>query len=114
PLGHRLEQDRTPGDTPRNSRSAHSKRTPHRLKIELARKLGLDNTDGRGDPHWGWPDPRGTFDVAGFANTLSAAGLGDIPVMLEVYPRFEDDDRQVRDLLISSVEHCRPHFAPAG
>ncbi|MGH3754428.1 MAG: sugar phosphate isomerase/epimerase family protein [Pseudonocardiaceae bacterium] len=78
------------------------------------RLVHLDNTDGLGDPHWGWPDPRGTFDVAGFADTVRAAGLGEVPVMLEVYPRFEDDDKQVRDLLISSVEHCRPHFAPAA
>lgn len=78
------------------------------------RLVHLDNTDGLGDPHWGWPDSRGTFDVAGFADTVRTAGLGDVPVMLEVYPRFEDDDKQVRDLLISSVEHCRPHFAPVA
>ncbi len=76
------------------------------------RLVHLDNTDGLGDPHWGWPDPRGTVDVAGLADTLGAVGLADVPVMLEVYPRFEDDDKQVRDLLISSVEHCHPHFAP--
>lgn len=78
------------------------------------RLVHLDNTDGLADPHWGWPDPHGTVDVAEFADTLGAAGLGDVPVMLEVYPRFEDDDKRVRDLLISSVEHCRPHFAPAA
>ena len=78
------------------------------------RLVHLDNTDGLADPHWGWPDPRGTVDVAGFADTLGAAGLGDIPVMLEIYPRFEDDDKQVRDLLISSIEHCRPYFTPAA
>lgn len=78
------------------------------------RLVHLDNTDGLGDPHWGWPDPRGAVDVAGFADTLRATGLGEVPVMLEVYPRFEDDDKQVRDLLISSVEHCRPHLTPAA
>ncbi|MGH3867785.1 MAG: sugar phosphate isomerase/epimerase family protein [Pseudonocardiaceae bacterium] len=78
------------------------------------RLVHLDNTDGLGDPHWGWPNSRGTFDVAGFAETLGAAGLGGVPVMLEVYPRFEDDDKQVRDLLVSSVEHCHPYFAPAA
>jgi D-erythrulose 1-phosphate 3-epimerase len=76
------------------------------------RVVHLDNTDGLTDPHWGWPDPRGSFDVADFADTLHTAGLGEVPVMLEVYPRFEDNDKQVRDLLISSVEHCRPHFTP--
>jgi sugar phosphate isomerase/epimerase len=75
------------------------------------RAVHLDNSDGQGDPHWGWPHPLGDFDVAAFAATLTRAGLSDVPVMLEVYPRFEDDDTQVRDLLVSTVTHCRPHFA---
>ncbi|MGH3874891.1 MAG: sugar phosphate isomerase/epimerase family protein [Pseudonocardiaceae bacterium] len=78
------------------------------------RLVHLDNTDGFGDPHWGWPDPRGSVDVAAVADSLVRAGLGDVPVMLEVYPRFEDDDQQVRDLLVSSVEHCRRHFTPVA
>lgn len=77
------------------------------------RQLHLDNTDGHGDPHWGWPHPHGVLDVADLSRQLGEAGLGDIPVMLEVYPRFEDDSRTVRGLLRSSVQHCRPHFPPA-
>jgi sugar phosphate isomerase/epimerase len=69
--------------------------------------IHLDNTDRRGDPHWGWPDERGTVDVADLGVELRAAGLGDVPVILEVYPRFEDDDSQVRALIASSVTHCR-------
>jgi D-erythrulose 1-phosphate 3-epimerase len=69
--------------------------------------IHLDNTDRRGDPHWGWPDPRGRIDVGAVYRELIAAGLADVPVMLEVFPRFEDDDDAVRDLLISSVAHCR-------
>lgn len=73
-------------------------------------QLHLDNTDRSGDPHWGWPHPCGTLDVASLAASLAHAGLSDLSVMLEVYPRFEDDSDTVRRLLISSVRHCRPHF----
>lgn len=86
---------------------------------EWVRELGghircvhLDNADGHSDPHWGWPDQRGTVDVAAFARELTDAGLGEVPVMLEVYPRFEDDTDQVLALIAGSVEHCRPHFPP--
>ncbi|UGQ10500.1 sugar phosphate isomerase/epimerase [Yinghuangia sp. ASG 101] len=78
------------------------------------RLIHLDNTDGLGDPHWGWPHPQGTFDVARFGRALLAADLGNVPVMLEVFPRFEDGDQNVRDLLISSVAHCKAEFAAAG
>ncbi|RAS59419.1 sugar phosphate isomerase/epimerase [Lentzea atacamensis] len=78
------------------------------------RGLHLDNADGHGDPHWGWPHPDGTVGVADLAHQLTQAGIGDIPVMLEVYPRFEDSSSAVRELLRSSVEHCRPHFTPAS
>lgn len=71
------------------------------------RMIHLDNTDRKGDPHWGWPHEHGTVDVATFGADLRAAGLGEIPVILEVYPRFEDDDQQVRELITSSVRHCR-------
>ncbi|GAA3742327.1 sugar phosphate isomerase/epimerase [Plantactinospora mayteni] len=72
--------------------------------------IHLDNTDRQGDPHWGWPHERGRFDVADFAARLDVAGLADIPVMLEIYPRFEDDDDQVRATLLSSVAHCTPYI----
>lgn len=78
------------------------------------RMVHLDNTDGQGDPHWGWPDERGTFDVAAFGRSMRAVGLGDVPVMLEVYPRFEDDDEAVRELIVSSVRHCRAELADGG
>ncbi|MBI1758170.1 MAG: TIM barrel protein [Actinobacteria bacterium] len=83
----------------------------HRLGSRI-RQIHLDNSDGNGDPHWGWPDARGSFDVAGLAEQLRGAGLGDISVVLEVYPRFEDDSGHVLDLIRSSIDHCRPHFAP--
>jgi len=75
------------------------------------RLVHLDNTDGLGDPHWGWPHPQGSFDVADFARRMRHAGLAEVPVVLEIYPRFEDDDEQVRRTLISSVNHCKAQLA---
>ncbi|WP_256804770.1 sugar phosphate isomerase/epimerase [Frankia sp. ACN10a] len=70
------------------------------------RLVHLDNTDGLGDPHWGWPHPLGGVNVADIGADLRDFGLGDVPVVLEVYPRFEDDDDQVRRTIASSVAHC--------
>lgn len=79
------------------------------------RQIHLDNTDGHGDPHWGWPHPQGTFDVGALARCLADNNLADLSVILEVYPRFEDDSTEVLKLIASSVEHCRAHFpTPAG
>jgi len=74
----------------------------------------LDNTDRHGDPHWGWPDPRGCVDVTEVGRHLADAGLAEVPVMLEVFPRFEDDDETVRKLIVSSVTHCRQALAAAA
>lgn len=69
--------------------------------------LHIQNTDFQSDSHWGWPDHRGLFDVAGFAHQVHAAGLDDIPVFLEVFYPFELADEDVLRNITSSVEHCR-------
>lgn len=75
--------------------------------------LHLQNFDRRSDAHWGWPDPRGDYDVAGFAAAVRAAGLDGLPVFLEVFYPFELDDDAARANLASSVEHCRRALAEA-
>ena len=74
------------------------------------RQIHLDNTDGQGDPHWGWPHRQGTFDVGALARCLAENNLADVAVILEIYPRFEDPSTHVLKLIISSVEHCRAYF----
>ena len=80
------------------------------------RMLHVDNTDRHGNPHWGWPHERGGVDLAPIAASARAAGLGDIPAILRVRPRFEDDDEQVSRALAASVAYCREHLGatPAG
>ncbi len=71
----------------------------------------LQNTDFQSDSHWGWPDKRGLFDVAGFANEVHQAGLATIPTFLEIFYPFELADEAVLANVTSSVTHCRRFYA---
>lgn len=80
----------------------------------LGRSIGafhLQNTDFQSDSHWGWPDKRGLFDVAGFANDVQEAGLEDVPAFLEIIYPFELADEVVLSNIASSVTHCRREYA---
>ena len=66
----------------------------------------VQNTDGQSDSHWGWPDPRGTFDLGRFGQQLRERKLDDRPVFLEVFYPFELDDQVVLDHIKSSIAHC--------
>jgi len=70
----------------------------------------LQNTDFQSDSHWGWPDNRGTFDLAGFAREVRAAGLQNVPAFLEIIYPFELADEVVLANITSSVMHCRRHY----
>jgi sugar phosphate isomerase/epimerase len=75
----------------------------------LGRLIGafhLQNTDFQSDSHWGWPDKRGLFDVAGFASEVRTAGLDDVPAFLEIIYPFELADEAVLANITSSVAHC--------
>jgi len=79
----------------------------------LGRSIGafhLQNTDFQSDSHWGWPDRRGLFDVAGFARDVHAAGLDDVPAFLEIIYPFELADEAVLANITSSVAHCRREY----
>jgi sugar phosphate isomerase/epimerase len=78
------------------------------------RMLHVDNTDRHSDPHWGWPHERGRVDLAPIAASIRAAGLDSIPAILEIRPRFEDDDEEVRRNLAASVAYCRQHLGAAA
>jgi D-erythrulose 1-phosphate 3-epimerase len=68
--------------------------------------IHLQNHDYASDAHWGWPDPRGSYDVAALGRSLRDAELGEIPVMLELFYPFELADNTVLENTISSVRHC--------
>lgn len=76
----------------------------------LGERIGLihlQNHDYVSDAHWGWPEPRGQFDVASFTRALIEQKLDYLPVVLEVFYPFELDDANVLANLSSTVEHCR-------
>jgi D-erythrulose 1-phosphate 3-epimerase len=69
--------------------------------------LHLQNHDFRSDAHWGWPDARGSFEPRQLVLDTRACGLDAVPVFLEVFCPFEQDDAQVLALIESSVAACR-------
>jgi D-erythrulose 1-phosphate 3-epimerase len=69
--------------------------------------LHLQNHDFRSDAHWGWPDARGSYDPKQLLREAEACGLGDVPVFIEVFTPFEQDDAEVLALIESSVAACR-------
>jgi hypothetical protein len=71
--------------------------------------LRVNNSDRCGDPRWGWPHERGR-GKAPIAASLHAAGLAGVPAILEVCPRFEEDQEEVRRVLTASVAYCRRYL----
>lgn len=74
----------------------------------------LQNTDFQSDSHWGWPDRRGLFDVAGFASEVRATGLAHLPAFIEIIYPFELADEVVRANITSTVMHCRREYSGEG
>jgi D-erythrulose 1-phosphate 3-epimerase len=72
--------------------------------------LRVGNSERRGDPRWGWPHEERRMGLAPVATSITAAGLGGVPVIVEVCPRSEDDDEAVRPALAASVAHCRQYL----
>ncbi len=70
----------------------------------------LQNTDFQSDSHWGWPDSRGLFDVAGFAREVRTAGLEAVPAFIEIIYPFELADETVLKSITTTVKHCRREY----
>jgi sugar phosphate isomerase/epimerase len=76
--------------------------------LDLGRHIGLvhvQQTDGESDSHWGFARP-GIVDVGALAAQLERVSV-HVPMILEVFYPFEQDDEAVQRDLIASVEHCR-------
>jgi hypothetical protein len=75
--------------------------------------LHLQNHDYESDAHWGWPDERGHFDVAGFAHAVRDAGLTGHPIAIELFFPFEMADEAVLATVRGTVGHCQEALAGA-
>jgi sugar phosphate isomerase/epimerase len=71
----------------------------------------LQNTDFQSDSHWGWPDSRGLFDLAGFASEVRGTGLDEVPAFLEIIYPFELADKAVLEDITSTVRYCRGEYS---
>jgi hypothetical protein len=101
-------QDPIPGDTPGNGRSTHPGQASHRLKIELARKLGLGDhaaaRDALDRTHTAFDQPAGHPAPASFHNHATAhltATTGH--VLLRA-----DDHSSARETLTAALDQLDP------
>jgi len=70
-------------------------------------EVQLQQSDGLADHHWPFTAERnaaGRIDPGRVLDALADAGVQDVVMVLEVFPPFEQDDRQVLDDLKASVE----------
>ncbi len=77
-------------------------------------RLRVDNTDRRENPRWGWPHEHGRIGLAPITASIHAAGLDDVLAILEVRPRFGDDDQDIRHALAASAACCRQYLGLAA
>lgn len=69
----------------------------------------LQQTDGMSDSHWGFTR-KGIVDLQKTKEQLEGAGLGDVPVVLEVFYPFELDDDSVVEDVKKSIRICQKVF----
>jgi hypothetical protein len=80
-------------------------------------EVQLQQSDGLGDRHWPFtPEHQaaGRVDPGQVLDTLAAAGVADVLLILEVIPAFEADDRQVIADLRASADVWRAALAERG
>jgi len=80
-------------------------------------EVQLQQSDGLGDHHWPFTPERnatGLVHPGRVLDTLAAAGVTDVLLILEVIPAFEADDRQVLSDLRASVKVWADALAERG
>jgi sugar phosphate isomerase/epimerase len=80
-------------------------------------EVQLQQGDGLADHHWPFTPERnatGLVDPGRVLDTLAAAGVADVLLILEVIPAFEGDDQQVISDLRTSVQVWTQALAERG
>lgn len=80
-------------------------------------EVQLQQSDGVADHHWAFTaehNATGLIEPAKVLDTLDAAGAGDIDLIFEIIPGWEDPDDRVIGDLVSSVEQWRSAISARG
>jgi D-erythrulose 1-phosphate 3-epimerase len=76
--------------------------------------IHLQQSDAEADHHWPFTAERnaqGRIDAGRVLDALDASGAGEVALVLEVIPSFEQDDDLVLAELVASAEHWRRALA---
>ena len=70
--------------------------------------MQLQQSDAEADHHWPFTaahNAEGRIDAGRVLATLEAAGVGDVTLLFEIIPSFEQDDDEVLAELIESTRY---------
>jgi len=79
--------------------------------------IHLQQSDAEADHHWPFTAERnaqGRIDAGRVLDALDASGAGEVALVLEVIPSFEQDDDLVLSELVESAEHWHAALAAHG
>jgi D-erythrulose 1-phosphate 3-epimerase len=88
-----------------------------RLLGAQAPVVHLQQSDADGDHHWPFTaafNAVGRIDAPRVLDALRASGAGDVELIIEVIPPFEQDDREVLEDLATTVGHWRAALGDVG
>jgi D-erythrulose 1-phosphate 3-epimerase len=88
-----------------------------RSMAPLTGMLQLQQSDALGDHHWPFTAARnaeGRIDADRVIDALGEGGVDEMDAYLEVIPSFEQDDDEVIDDLVASVDYWREALARRG
>lgn len=97
-----------------------AERDPYAWLRELGRVapvVQLQQSDADGDHHWPFTAARnavGRIDAARVLDALGESGVDETALILEVIPAFEQDDDDVVDDLVASVDYWREALTRSG
>ncbi len=77
----------------------------------------LQQSDAAGDHHWPFTAARnaeGRIDADRVIDALGEGGVDELDAYLEVIPSFEQDDDEVVDDLVASVDYWREALVRRG
>jgi hypothetical protein len=82
-----------------------------------AAMVQLQQSDAEGDHHWPFTGERnaiGRIDADRVIDALTESGADEVLLLLEIIPPFEQDDEQVIEDLLESVDYWRDALARRG